>query len=488
MDPFADIFTKTDTQGAHVKSSENELPSGDRQPSESSGRPTGRRRFDLRDSVFDHLKSLPHVELLCTVNEVQSKVNEWTRHSPVAPSRPDIIRFLSNTAREPPPLVLVIRAITDDGYLLGKKRAKLSGVAILANVFQERINTWEMFPILIDLGSKELKGCLIELLGPVLGTSKCFIPKGPVVVPDLKTMMCSLLITSGNASPWTRFVHGSSVPLWGLWDTCMLEWLIHPHVPDPDIASIIAKYDHQHPKETLFSPSPTNLTGKWVDFAKIAQCTERILIESAASRAMLLSYHQKYDIRLCKIFALLEANGISFFSKHVTRIDRELRRDAEESERAIISCSNNKQMNAASAQQVAVLLYDQLGLKIPEEVAHYQSRMKTAQRPTSDDVLALLGLEHPVVNKIRLYRQSTKMIATYVTSLLNETHWDQSSEQHRLHPQWNLTCTATGRLSANGPAIQQIPNEVTCLRGSSTGKSINFRRAFVPSKVTRVDI
>jgi DNA polymerase-1 len=83
-------------------------------------------------------------------------------------------------------------------------------------------------------------------------------------------------------------------------------------------------------------------------------------------------------------------------------------------------------------------------------------------------VLESLRDAHPIVARILEYRQLSKLRSTYVDALPREV----SHRDNRLHGEFNMTTTATGRLSSSNPNLQNIPIK------TEVGRRI--RRAFVP--------
>jgi len=79
---------------------------------------------------------------------------------------------------------------------------------------------------------------------------------------------------------------------------------------------------------------------------------------------------------------------------------------------------------------------------------------KSAPLPSVDsDVLESFRGKHEVVDHLLGWQELTKMKSTYVEGLLPMLH------SGRLHPQFHLHRTATGRLSSSGPNLQNIPRD-----------------------------
>lgn len=89
------------------------------------------------------------------------------------------------------------------------------------------------------------------------------------------------------------------------------------------------------------------------------------------------------------------------------------------------------------------------------------SLTSTGKNKVDDATLAELPRSNPVVNLLREYRKVIKILGTYYYSedetkgLLLKVHPDGC-----IHPEFNTTVTATGRLSSSKPNGQNIPKEV----------------------------
>jgi DNA polymerase I len=104
-----------------------------------------------------------------------------------------------------------------------------------------------------------------------------------------------------------------------------------------------------------------------------------------------------------------------------------------------------EEFNLNSPKQISEILFVKLGLP----------RSKKIKTGLSTDVDALEKLEqkHPIVPKLLEYRETQKLLSTYIDAfpqlILPETQ--------RLHSSFNQTVTATGRLSSTAPNLQNIP-------------------------------
>jgi DNA polymerase-1 len=179
------------------------------------------------------------------------------------------------------------------------------------------------------------------------------------------------------------------------------------------------------------------------------------LIDERGLRAL----YAEIELPLAPVLARMERTGI--------RVDRgELERLSALMETEIsrltaeIHALAGKPFNIASPQQLAKVLFEDMGLAAPAR------RGKTKNLSTAADVLE--EIDHPIARQVLEYRQLAKLKGTYVDALpalINPA-------TGRLHTSFNQTGAATGRLSSSGPNLQNIPVR------TELGRQI--RAAFVP--------
>jgi DNA polymerase-1 len=115
----------------------------------------------------------------------------------------------------------------------------------------------------------------------------------------------------------------------------------------------------------------------------------------------------------------------------------------------LLKCHSD--LNLGSWQQVQVMLYDVIGLKHTKKLGY-----KTKPRSTNAEALESLladptKLDHSFVKTLQEYRKLDKMRSTYIEKLL---HIADSND--RVHINFNIHGTETGRLSAND-SLHGIP-------------------------------
>ncbi len=110
-----------------------------------------------------------------------------------------------------------------------------------------------------------------------------------------------------------------------------------------------------------------------------------------------------------------------------------------------INSHSDLPFNIRSSQQLALLLFDRLGLKA-------KGKTPGGAQSTANPVLERLRGEHPVVNDVLEFRMLDKLRSTYLEPLPK-----LADAAGRIHTTFNQTATATGRLSSSSPNLQNIP-------------------------------
>ena len=116
------------------------------------------------------------------------------------------------------------------------------------------------------------------------------------------------------------------------------------------------------------------------------------------------------------------------------------------------NCKLDNPISIGSPQQIAILLYDILKLTSCE---------KGKPRGTGEN--AIKGMDHPVAKAILDYRETQKLLSTYVDKLPD----DVNPQTHRIHAKFNPVGTVTGRYAClNGIEPIETPNgmiPISCL-------------------------
>ncbi len=170
---------------------------------------------------------------------------------------------------------------------------------------------------------------------------------------------------------------------------------------------------------------------------------------------------------LVAVLARMERRGIVIDRNVLSRLSGEFAQEAAGLEAEINELAGET-VNAGSPKQLGDILFGKLGLP-------GGTKTKTGQWATGARALEDLAEQgHALPQKILDWRQVSKLKSTYTDALpgfVNPT-------THRVHTDYALAATTTGRLSSSDPNLQNIPIR--------TEEGRKIRRAFIAAPGTKL--
>ncbi len=149
------------------------------------------------------------------------------------------------------------------------------------------------------------------------------------------------------------------------------------------------------------------------------------------------------EMPLCAVLAEMEDTGVFVDRKALSDFGEILAAGIKNLEDGIYEQAGET-FNINSPKQLGTILFEKLMLPAPKKT-------KTGWS-TNIDVLEKLKNKHPIINMIIEYRQLAKLKSTYADGLMKFI-----CEDGRIHTTFQMTVTATGRLSSTDPNLQNIP-------------------------------
>jgi DNA polymerase-1 len=166
---------------------------------------------------------------------------------------------------------------------------------------------------------------------------------------------------------------------------------------------------------------------------------------------------------LIPVLARMERQGISIDRTMLARLSGEFAQEAMGLEEEIRQLAGEP-LNPGSPKQLGDILFGKMGLAD----AVGAKKTKTGAWSTSASVLEdLAELGHALPQKILEWRQVAKLRSTYTDALPSYVN----PETGRVHTNYALAATTTGRLSSSEPNLQNIPIR--------TEEGRKIRRAFI---------
>ena len=166
--------------------------------------------------------------------------------------------------------------------------------------------------------------------------------------------------------------------------------------------------------------------------------------------------YETAELPLCRVLAEMELAGCRVDAGALASFGELLSRRSAELEARIYDMAGGA-FNINSPKQLGEVLFERLGLP-------HGKKTKTGWSTNAD---VLEKLQHPIVDAVLEYRQFAKLKSTYADGLLKAMDPDG-----RVRTSFQMTVTATGRLSSTEPNLQNIPTR--------TDLGSEIRRMFVP--------
>jgi DNA polymerase I len=192
----------------------------------------------------------------------------------------------------------------------------------------------------------------------------------------------------------------------------------------------------------------------------------RVLKPRLAAERVLTVY-ETLERPLVAVLAHMERRGISIDRNVLSRLSGEFAQEAAGLE-AAINAEAGETINPGSPKQLGDILFGKLGLP-------GGAKTKTGQWATGARALEELAEQgHKLPQMILDWRQVSKLKSTYTDALPGFVN----PATHRVHTDYALASTTTGRLSSSDPNLQNIPIR------TEDGRKI--RRAFIASPGTKL--
>ncbi len=240
-------------------------------------------------------------------------------------------------------------------------------------------------------------------------------------------------------------------------DTAVAAYLLNPGVvTDPTLQQVVEEHagislGQQRQQVLLVEADAEQLAREARAVARVVPVLRKKLEEAG-----MLALYEEVERPLVSVLASMEAVGIKVDTDYLKELSDSFGFDARRHE-AEVKRLAGEDVNVRSTQQLAKVLFEKLGLQ----------PVKSTKTGYSTDAATLEALrdEHPIVEQILAFRELEKLRTT-VDGLAGLVFPDG-----RLHPHYNQTAAATGRISSENPNVQNVPIRTTLGR--------QIRKAFV---------
>jgi len=239
------------------------------------------------------------------------------------------------------------------------------------------------------------------------------------------TMLISYVLDAGGLS------HGM--------DVLSERWLDHKPITYKDVTgsgrTSISFAEVELPQATAYAGEDADVTLRLWQVLKPQMIAKR-----------LVHIYERMEKPLVEVLALMEERGVLVNRQILARLSGELGQTAAAMEDSIYEFAGEK-FNIGSPKQLGDILFGKLDL--PRE-----SKTKTGQWSTAAQVLEDLAAEgHELPRKIVDWRQIKKLQSTYTDALPGYIN----AATGRVHTNYSMAATSTGRLASSDPNLQNIP-------------------------------
>lgn len=212
-------------------------------------------------------------------------------------------------------------------------------------------------------------------------------------------------------------------------------------------------------KEVAPADLPIEITAPWAGEVASAVADLAPLLREGLVRDGIDALFRDVEMPLTAVLARMERAGVRVDEAALRALSREYERALARIETEIHELAGGP-FQIASPKQLQTILFEKL--KLPAV------RKTKTGFSTDEAVLEQLASQHPLPARILAYRRLAKLKSTYVDALPPLV----DAKTGRIHPCFNQTGAATGRLSASSPNVQNIP-----IRSE---EGVRIREAFIP--------
>lgn len=263
---------------------------------------------------------------------------------------------------------------------------------------------------------------------------------------------------SHNVKDLTRLLIENGLPAEGfIFDTALAGYLLDATAGSYDIDRLSISYFHKElPKPvSLDNDDPVQVQEFRFSHALAIDALYKTMLPHLKEMGLGELYFD-IELPLCRVLAEMEAAGFQVDAGALREFGEKLGIAIGELEKRIYTYAG--EFNINSPKQLGEVLFERLGLP-------HGKKTKTGWSTNAE---VLEKLDHPIVRDVLEYRQYMKLRSTYVDGLLKAVGPDE-----RIHTNFQMTVTATGRLSSTEPNLQNIPTR--------TELGSELRRMFVPA-------
>ena len=256
--------------------------------------------------------------------------------------------------------------------------------------------------------------------------------------------------TAHNVKDLMAALLAQGLPIEGfVFDTALAAYLLDATAGSYDLQRLfVAYYNEELPRPVHLEPDAFSMLGdRAAAAAALLSYTAAVaaLRETLAPKLRELELEPLYydvELPLCAVLARMEQRGFLIDRTALAQFGETLQASITQLEQQIYAAAGVP-FNINSPKQLGKVLFEDMQLP-------HGKKTKTGWSTNADVLDKLRGV--PIVADVLQYRQYAKLKSTYADGLLKAV-----SPDGRIRTSFQMTATATGRLSSTEPNLQNIP-------------------------------
>ena len=232
-----------------------------------------------------------------------------------------------------------------------------------------------------------------------------------------------------------------------VFDTALAAYLLDATAGSYDLQRLfVAYYNEELPRPVHLEPDAFSMLGdRAAAAAALLSYTAAVAALGIVKKLDMLPLEPLYydvELPLCAVLARMEQRGFLIDRAALAQFGETLQTSITQLEQQIYAAAGAP-FNINSPKQLGKVLFEDMQLP-------HGKKTKTGWSTNADVLDKLRGV--PIVADVLQYRQYAKLKSTYADGLLKAV-----SPDGRIRTSFQMTVTATGRLSSTEPNLQNIP-------------------------------
>jgi len=275
-----------------------------------------------------------------------------------------------------------------------------------------------------------------------------------------------------------------------VWDLRLASWMLTPHAKEEslELSSKKAGFSHICHKPRCQGPADPSLQLQGLIQAKedleflyaLYPIINRLLENNGLKDAFC-----EIESPVQSVLSSMECFGIGFKANRLIKIQEEIESRIERLNEEAKSLTGDCTFMLSSPQQVSQLLFDRMGLRVPntnpgpgpnsQNASQHKSTSEENLKMIQNELKSRDGQGVRIIDVVLEFRALNKVLSTYIRPYpklarddSNQIHArkakrrskkKKSETKHiqKIHPMWMQTAVRTGRLSCRKPNMQQVP-------------------------------